>query len=55
MCDVRCTGVLSVAGMDSKFVFQGVGMLFSGGFVETQWGADETREVSHSHSEGNVH
>lgn len=40
----RYKGVLSVAGMDQKFVFQGVGMLFSGGFVDAKWGADEERE-----------
>jgi len=36
--------VLSVAGMEQKFVFQGVGMLFSGGFSDTEWGPDEKRE-----------
>lgn len=40
----RYKGVLSVAGMDQKFVFQGVGMLFSGGFIDATWGADEERE-----------
>jgi len=40
----RYKGVLSVAGMSNKFVFQGVGMLFSGGFVEAEWGTDEKRE-----------
>ena len=40
----RYKGVLSVAGKTQKFVFQGVGMLFSGGFVRAEWGADETRE-----------
>ena len=40
----RYKGVLSVAGMDQKFVFQGVGILFSGGFVDAKWGADEERE-----------
>ena len=40
----RYKGVLSVAGMDQKFVFQGVGMLFSGGFVAAKWGAEEKRE-----------
>merc|ERR1719327_700693 len=40
----RYKGVLSVAGMDKKFVFQGVGMLFSGGFINAEWGASETRE-----------
>jgi G3E family GTPase len=37
----RYKGVLSVAGMDQKFVFQGVGMLFSGGFVEATWGTEK--------------
>ena len=40
----RYKGVLSVAGMDKKFVFQGVGMLFSGGFVDECWKEGETRE-----------
>ncbi|EOD15846.1 hypothetical protein EMIHUDRAFT_456427 [Emiliania huxleyi CCMP1516] len=40
----RYKGVLSVAGMDEKFVFQGVGMLFSGGFINAKWGPNETRE-----------
>eukprot|EP01048_Picozoa_sp_COSAG05_P026119 COSAG05_NODE_6970_length_873_cov_1.290698_2_plen_119_part_00 len=30
--------------MNQKFVFQGVGMLFSGGFSDSLWGPDETRE-----------
>merc|ERR1711871_957289 len=40
----RYKGVLNVAGMEQKFVFQGVGMLFSGGFVDTEWGPDEKME-----------
>ena len=40
----RYKGVLSVAGMDQKFVFQGVGMLFSGGFVDAKWEKNEERE-----------
>ena len=40
----RYKGVLSVAGMTNKFVFQGVGMLFSGGFVEAEWASGEKRE-----------
>ena len=40
----RYKGVLSIAGVDQKFVFQGVGMLFSGDFSSTKWGPDETRE-----------
>jgi G3E family GTPase len=40
----RYKGVLAVAGMKQKFVFQGVGMLFSGNFSDQKWGPDETRE-----------
>jgi hypothetical protein len=40
----RYKGVLNVAGMERKFVFQGVGMLFSGDFVDAVWGPDEARE-----------
>ena len=40
----RYKGVLSVAGMKNKFVFQGVGMLFSGGFVDATWADGEKRE-----------
>jgi len=40
----RYKGVLNVAGMKQKFVFQGVGMLFSGGFVDTEWGPAEKKE-----------
>jgi len=40
----RYKGVLCVAGMDEKFVFQGVGMLFAGGFSDQKWGKDEKRE-----------
>ena len=40
----RYKGVLSIAGVDDKFVFQGVGMLFSGSFVDSKWGPDEPRE-----------
>ena len=40
----RYKGVLSVAGMNNKFVFQGVGMLFSGGFVDAVWAPGEKRE-----------
>jgi len=40
----RYKGVLSVAGKEQKFVFQGVGMLFSGGFVDETWAAGEKRE-----------
>lgn len=41
----RYKGVLAVKGMDEKFVFQGVHMLFSGGFdKKVRWKKDETRE-----------
>jgi G3E family GTPase len=41
----RYKGVLSVKGMKAKFVFQGVGMLFSGNFSDTlEWGETEKRE-----------
>ena len=41
----RYKGVISVKGMDSKFVFQGVGMLFSGGFDQDfKWKKNEKRE-----------
>ena len=36
--------MLSVAGMKKKFVFQGVGMLFSGGFSDYEWSEGEVRE-----------
>lgn len=39
----RYKGVLSVAGESRKFVFQGVGMLFSGGFVDEEWVEGEKR------------
>ena len=40
----RYKGVISVKGMDRKFVFQGVGMLFSGGFGDVTWKKSEPRE-----------
>ena len=40
----RYKGVMAVKGMDTKFIFQGVGMLFSGGFSEIEWEKDEKRE-----------
>merc|ERR1719498_452644 len=39
----RYKGVLAVAGMDQKFVFQGVGMLFKGAFMYP-WPENEPRE-----------
>jgi G3E family GTPase len=40
----RYKGIISVKGMDQKFVFQGVGMMFTGGFSEYCWGKNEKRE-----------
>jgi G3E family GTPase len=40
----RYKGVMAVKGMNAKFIFQGVGMLFSGGFSDIDWAEDETRE-----------
>ena len=42
----RYKGVLAVEGMDQKFVFQGVHMLFGGGFSSevAPWKDEETRE-----------
>lgn len=44
----RYKGIIAVKGMDSKFVFQGVGMMFNGGFApehetDGRWGQDEKR------------
>lgn len=40
----RYKGVIAVAGEDEKFVFQGVGMLFSGTFDKVKWKEGEKRE-----------
>eukprot|EP00416_Gambierdiscus_australes_P033436 CAMPEP_0171109406 /NCGR_PEP_ID=MMETSP0766_2-20121228/70757_1 /TAXON_ID=439317 /ORGANISM="Gambierdiscus australes, Strain CAWD 149" /LENGTH=359 /DNA_ID=CAMNT_0011571139 /DNA_START=162 /DNA_END=1241 /DNA_ORIENTATION=+ len=40
----RYKGVLAVKGMTQKFVFQGVHMLFSGGFSDAEWKAGEPHE-----------
>eukprot|EP00892_Ulva_mutabilis_P009315 jgi/Ulvmu1/6756/UM030_0092.1 len=40
----RYKGVIAVAGEDEKFVFQGVGMLFSGTFDKAVWKPGEKRE-----------
>ena len=40
----RYKGIVSVQGMDQKFIFQGVGMLFNGAFCDKTWGPDENRE-----------
>eukprot|EP00534_Pseudo-nitzschia_fraudulenta_P004311 CAMPEP_0201120504 /NCGR_PEP_ID=MMETSP0850-20130426/4560_1 /ASSEMBLY_ACC=CAM_ASM_000622 /TAXON_ID=183588 /ORGANISM="Pseudo-nitzschia fraudulenta, Strain WWA7" /LENGTH=435 /DNA_ID=CAMNT_0047386677 /DNA_START=463 /DNA_END=1770 /DNA_ORIENTATION=+ len=42
----RYKGVLAVKGMDQKFVFQGVGMIFSGGFDERKWTEPEEERES---------
>ena len=44
----RYKGVIAVKGMEHKFVFQGVHMLFSGGFNKdiAPWGKDEKRTCS---------
>lgn len=41
---LRYKGIVNVAGMDRKFVFQGVHMLFDGNFT-TPWAKDEERET----------
>jgi len=40
----RYKGVLAVKGMEEKFVFQGVHMIFSGDFSDIKWGETELRE-----------
>lgn len=40
----RYKGVLSIAGSDHKFIFQGVGMLFRGTFSDQKWAEGEPRE-----------
>lgn len=42
----RYKGLLAVKGMDEKFVFQGVGMIFSGGFDEQKWKEPEEERES---------
>merc|ERR1719437_220 len=42
----RYKGVLAVKGMDQKFVFQGVGMIFSGGFDDRKWTEPEAERES---------
>uniref|UniRef100_A0AAV1VC12 CobW C-terminal domain-containing protein n=1 Tax=Peronospora matthiolae TaxID=2874970 RepID=A0AAV1VC12_9STRA len=41
---LRYKGVVNVAGIDQKYVFQGVHTLFNGRFADT-WAAGETRET----------
>ena len=40
----RYKGVLAVRGMQKKYVFQGVHMVFSGGFVDIDWKPGEARD-----------
>lgn len=40
----RYKGIISVKGMEEKFIFQGVGMMFDGGFSNVKWRKDEKRE-----------
>ena len=40
----RMKGVLCIKGMEKKFVFQGVHMVFDGQPLDVEWGADEIRE-----------
>ena len=40
----RYKGVISVKGIDEKFIFQGVGMMFTGGFSDMPWKKGEKRE-----------
>ena len=40
----RYKGIINVKGVDQKFIFQGVGMIFSGGFDKIDWKKEETRE-----------
>jgi len=42
----RYKGVLAVKGMELKFVFQGVGMIFSGGFDDRKWTEPEEERES---------
>ena len=41
---IRYKGALAVKGKPEKFAFQGVRMLFSGGFSDALWKPEETRE-----------
>merc|ERR1719464_155418 len=43
----RYKGLLAVKGMDEKFIFQGVGMIFNGGFDDTKkWTIPESERES---------
>ena len=37
----RYKGILAIKGVDEKFIFQGVGMLFNGNISEQKWGVEE--------------
>jgi len=37
----RYKGILAIKGVDEKFIFQGVGMLFNGNISEKKWGIPE--------------
>lgn len=37
----RYKGILSIKGVDTKFIFQGVGMLFNGNISDQKWGVPE--------------
>ena len=40
----RYKGIIAVKGFEKKFIFQGVGMMFSGGFSDVSWKDGEKRE-----------
>lgn len=37
----RYKGILAIKGVDEKFIFQGVGMIFNGNISEMKWGVPE--------------
>ena len=37
----RYKGILSIKGVDEKFIFQGVGMIFNGNISDMKWGVPE--------------
>ncbi|EJK53942.1 hypothetical protein THAOC_26523 [Thalassiosira oceanica] len=38
----RYKGILAIKGVDEKFIFQGVGMIFNGNISEMKWGVPES-------------
>jgi len=42
----RYKGLLAVKGIDAKYVFQGVGMIFTGGFDDREWEVPESERES---------